>query len=132
MIVGAAIGYLFPDAAPAAVFHASSLQVLSTVFLRLVKCLIVPLLFATLVVGIAGHGADIKRVGRLAFRSILYFEFATILALAVGLLAVNLVKPGLGVSLAAAPAGTGADPAVVRGGAGTHGAAELFRGRRHQ
>ena len=63
-------------------------------FLRMIKSLIVPLLFATLVVGIAGHGDDMKRVGRLAFRSIVYFEIVTTLALAIGLLAVNLVKPG--------------------------------------
>ena len=52
--VGAAIGYLFPDGAHATVFHASSLQVLSSLFLRLIKCLIAPLVFSTLVVGIAG------------------------------------------------------------------------------
>ena len=63
---------------------ATDLNVLSTVFLRMIKSLIVPLLFATLVVGIAGHGDDMKRVGRLAFRSIIYFEVVTTLALAVG------------------------------------------------
>ena len=66
----------------------------SSVFLRMIKSLIVPLLFSTLVVGIAGHGDDMKQVGRLAFRSILYFEVVTTLALAIGLLAVNVVKPG--------------------------------------
>ena len=60
----------------------------------MIKSLIVPLLFATLVVGIAGHGDDMKRVGRLAFRSIIYFEIVTTLALVVGLLAVNLVQAG--------------------------------------
>jgi len=65
---------------------------------------IVPLLFGTLVVGIAGHGDDMKKVGRLALRSVIYFEVVTTLALAVGLIAVNLVKPGLGVSLASASA----------------------------
>jgi len=59
----------------------------------------VPLLFGTLVVGIAGHGDDMRRVGKLALRSMLYFEVATTLALIVGLLAVNIVKPGLGVKL---------------------------------
>src|SRR5213075_1782562 len=54
---------------------------------------------ATLIVGIAGHGDDMRKVGRLAFRSILYFEVVTTLALAVGLLAVNLVKPGRGIDL---------------------------------
>jgi proton glutamate symport protein len=65
----------------------------------MIKSLIAPLLFATLVVGIAGHGDDMKRVGKLAFRSIVYFEIVTTLALAVGLITVNLVRPGEGVGL---------------------------------
>jgi len=74
------------------------------VFLRMIKSLIVPLLFATLVVGIAGHGDDMKRVGRLALRSIIYFEVVTTLALVVGLLAVNVVQPGRGIALQGASA----------------------------
>jgi proton glutamate symport protein len=97
MIVGTLIGWLFPE-------FGKSLSLLSTIFLRMIKSVIVPLLFGTLVVGIAGHGDDMKKVGRLALRSILYFELVTTLALAVGLIAVNLVKPGAGVSLAAASA----------------------------
>src|SRR5678809_242964 len=88
---------------------ATDLNVLSSVFLRMIKSLIVPLLFATLVVGIAGHGDDMKRVGRLALRSIIYFEIVTTVALVVGLLAVNLVKPGVGVDLGAASAKEGAE-----------------------
>jgi proton glutamate symport protein len=107
MIVGVAVGYCFPDRADGTGFRATDLQFLSALFLRMIKSLIVPLLFGTLVVGIAGHGDDMKRVGKLALRSILYFEIVTTLALAVGLLAVNLVKPGLGVSLAVATAGAG-------------------------
>jgi proton glutamate symport protein len=108
MIVGVAIGMFFPDHGPGEKgFQATDLQILSTVFLRMIKSLIVPLLFATLVVGIAGHGDDMKRVGKLAFRSIVYFEIVTTLALVVGLLAVNIVKPGRGVNLAAASAETG-------------------------
>src|SRR5258705_10460981 len=104
MILGILIGYLFPDRLDGTTggFQASDLQVLSTVFLRLIKSLIVPRLFATLVVGIAGHGDDMKRVGKLAFRSIVYFEIVTTLALVVVLLAVNIVKPGRGVNLASA------------------------------
>ena len=83
----------------AGAFTATSLKPLSTVFLRMIKLLIVPLIFSTLVVGIAGHGDDMKRVGRLALRSIIYFEIVTTLALAVGLVAVNLVKPGVGVDI---------------------------------
>jgi proton glutamate symport protein len=95
MVVGILIGWLFPA-------FGMSLKLLSTIFLRMIKSVIVPLLFSTLVIGIAGHGDDMKKVGRLAWRSILYFELVTTLALAVGLVAVNLVQPGAGVSLAAA------------------------------
>src|SRR4051794_5351079 len=78
MVVGVALGYFFPDLPPGAKgFQASDLKVLSTIFLRLIKSLIVPLLLSTLVVGIAGHGDDMKRVGKLAFRSIVYFEIVT-------------------------------------------------------
>ena len=115
MIVGVVVGYLFPDH-PAGVkgFQATDLQVLSTVFLRMIKSLIVPLLFGTLVVGIAGHGDDMKRVGKLAFRSIVYFEVVTTLALVVGLLAVNIVKPGVGVNLSTASTDVGTELAKTK------------------
>ena len=106
MAIGIAAGWLFPDSETAAWFHASDLAVLSNSFLRMIKSLVAPLLFGTLVVGIAGHGDDLKRVGKLALRSIIYFEIVTTIALGVGLLAVNLVKPGVGVSLASAVAAT--------------------------
>ncbi|MDB4880453.1 MAG: sodium:dicarboxylate symporter [Gemmatimonadetes bacterium] len=110
MVLGILIGYLFPDRpAGEGGFQASDLQVLSTVFLRMIKSLIVPLLFATLVVGIAGHGDDMKRVGKLAFRSIIYFEVVTTLALVVGLVFVNVFKPGVGVNLAGATVEQGAE-----------------------
>ena len=109
MVVGTALGYFFPDHAGHKGFEATDLQVLSNIFLRMIKSLIVPLLFATLVVGIAGHGDDMKRVGRLAFRSILYFEVVTTLALVVGLLAVNIVKPGVGINLSSASAEAGTE-----------------------
>ena len=86
---GIFIGEVFPSWEP-------EMKILSTAFLRLIKCLIVPILFGTLVVGIAGHGSELKSVGRLAFRAILYFEIATTLALVIGLLAVNVAKPGAG------------------------------------
>jgi proton glutamate symport protein len=75
--------------------------------------LIVPLLFGTLVVGIAGHGDDMKRVGKLALRSIVYFEIVTTMALAVGLTAVNLVKPGAGIDLGVATTKEGAELAAT-------------------
>ena len=92
MIVGVLVGWAFPESS-------QHLKVISNVFLRLIKCIIAPIIFGTLVIGIAGHSDDLKAVGRLAFKSILYFEIVTTLALAVGLLAVNLVKPGVGVAL---------------------------------
>jgi proton glutamate symport protein len=73
VILGVAVGYFFPDS-KAAGLHASDLQVLSNVFLRLIKMLIAPLIFSTLFIGIAGHGDDLRRVGRLAWRSILYWR----------------------------------------------------------
>jgi proton glutamate symport protein len=108
MIIGAGLGYFFPDSDRSTGFHATDLQLLSAIFLRMIKCLIAPLLFGTLVMGIAGHGDDLKRVGKLAFRSILYFEVVTTLALVVGLLAVNIVKPGVGVTLDGATADSAA------------------------
>lgn len=94
MVIGVIIGVVAPD-------FAQSLKPLSTMFLRMIKSIIVPIIFSTLVVGIAGHGDDMKRVGRLALKSIVYFEIVTTLALVVGLLAVHAIKPGVGVTLAA-------------------------------
>lgn len=92
MVIGIAVGWLFPEAS-------QHLKIVSNVFLRMIKCILVPLVFATLVVGIAGHSDDLRAVGRLAFKAILYFEVVTTLALVFGLVAVNLTKPGVGVSL---------------------------------
>jgi len=116
MILGIALGALFPESARDAHggWAAADLNILSSIFLRMIKSLIVPLLFSTLVVGIAGHGDDMKRVGRLAFRSIVYFEIVTTLALAVGLIAVNLVKPGKGIDLGTASAKAGSDFAATK------------------
>src|SRR5206468_4844689 len=94
MVVGVLIGVLFP-------LFAVSLSPISTVFLRMIKSIIVPLIFGTLVVGFAGHGDDMKRVGRLALKSIIYFEVVTTLALFIGLATVHIVKPGVGVALTA-------------------------------
>jgi proton glutamate symport protein len=96
MGVGLLWGWLFPDVAV-------DLRPLSTIFLRLIKSIIAPLIFATLVVGIAGHG-NLKQVGRMGIKSIIYFEIVTTLALIIGLVAVNLTKPGVGVELQSAAA----------------------------
>jgi proton glutamate symport protein len=98
MVAGILVGWQFPAFAP-------NLKPFANIFLRMIKSLIVPLLFSTLVVGIAGHGDDMKKVGRLALRSIIYFEIVTTLALAIGLIAVNTVKPGAGIGLGAAASG---------------------------
>jgi proton glutamate symport protein len=97
MMLGIVVGHFFPATA-------TDFKPLSNIFLRMIKSLIGPLIFATLVVGIAGHGDDMKRVGRLAFKSLVYFEVVTTLALVIGLAAVNLVKPGVGVQLGTDPA----------------------------
>jgi proton glutamate symport protein len=96
MVIGTLIGYLWPEAS-------QSLRPLSQIFLRMIKSIIAPLIFATLVIGIAGHGDDMKRVGRIALKSIIYFDIVTTLALFIGLAAVNLTKPGVGVQLAGDP-----------------------------
>jgi proton glutamate symport protein len=92
MGAGILAGWLTPE-------FAASLKPFSTIFLRAIKSIVVPILFGTLVVGIAGHGDDMKRIGRLAAKSIAYFWLMTSVALAVGLIAGNLVKPGVGVIL---------------------------------
>jgi proton glutamate symport protein len=89
--IGLLLGWLAPD-------FAVSLRPLSTIFIRLIKSLIAPLIFSTLVVGIAGHG-DLKQVGRMGIKAIVYFEVLTTLALVVGLAAINIVRPGDGVHL---------------------------------
>lgn len=77
---------------------ASRVSILSDIFLRLIKMIIAPLVFATLVVGVAKVG-DFKSVGRIGLKTILYFQFATILALLLGLLLVNFFEPGKIMSL---------------------------------
>jgi proton glutamate symport protein len=98
-IAGAVVGWLDHDVW----LHRNvgeAVKPLSNIFLRMIKSIVVPLIVGSLIVGIAGHGDDLKRVGRLAWKSILYFEIVTTLALFLGLAAVNLIRPGEGVSLA--------------------------------
>jgi proton glutamate symport protein len=92
MALGTLVGWLWPE-------FAQYFKPLSTIFLRMIKSLIAPLIFATLVIGIAGHGDDMRRVGRLALKSLIYFEIVTTIALFIGLVAVNMTKPGVGVNL---------------------------------
>jgi proton glutamate symport protein len=88
-------GILFGASLPG---PAKELGILGSIFLRLIKSIIAPLLFGTLVVGIAGTG-NVKTMGRIGGKAILYFEIVTTIALFVGLGGVNLVKPGVGVQL---------------------------------
>jgi proton glutamate symport protein len=99
-VIGGVLGYL-DHAVWQGVDVTTYAAPLANIFLRMIKSIIVPLVFGTLVVGIAGHGDDLKRVGRLALKSVVYFEVVTTLALVVGLAAANLARPGAGVTLAA-------------------------------
>ena len=106
LVVGLLVGWYistFDDATAA--YYANIIRPFSQIFIRMIRMLIAPLLFGTLVAGIAGAG-HFKDVGRMGFRAILYFEIVTTLALFIGLAAVNILKPGVGVVLpveAAAP-----------------------------
>jgi proton glutamate symport protein len=90
MLIGAEIGHDWPR-------QAANLQVLSSIFLRLVKTIVAPLIFGTLVVGIAGH-SNLKQVGRMGIKALVYFEVITTFALLIGLLAINLSQAGAGVT----------------------------------
>jgi proton glutamate symport protein len=91
MVIGAEIGYTFPA-------FAQNLNVLSQIFLKMVKTIIAPLLFGTLVVGIAGH-SNLKQVGSMGVKALIYFEVVTTLALFIGLAAINISRAGEGITL---------------------------------
>src|SRR3989454_4482599 len=91
LLAGAELGHDWPSVA-------AKLQFLGAIFLRLIKVIIAPLLFGTLVVGIAGH-ADLKKVGRLGIKSLVYFEIVSTIALLIGFAAINLSRAGEGVRL---------------------------------
>ena len=91
MIVGVEFGHDLPDVAV-------KLQVVSLIFLRLIKTIIAPLLFATLVVGIAGH-SNLRQVGRIGWKSLVYFEIVSTIALFIGLLAINITRAGAGIKV---------------------------------
>ncbi|KAI8882309.1 SDF-domain-containing protein [Backusella circina FSU 941] len=92
MVIGILVGRFAPEAGKA-------IKPLGDAFIQMIKIIIVPLVFSVLVIGIAGHGDDISKVGKLAIKTIIYFEVVTTLALAVGLIMANIVKPGVGVVL---------------------------------
>lgn len=91
MAIGVEIGVDFPKGS-------QDLKFLSTIFLRLVKTIVAPLLFATLVVGIASH-ANLKQVGRMGWKSLVYFEIVTTIALVIGLVAINITGAGKGITI---------------------------------
>src|SRR5947207_5008655 len=93
LVLGGLLGYVSPK-------WGNNVYFLLDIFLNLIKSIIAPLIFATLVVGIAG-GGDLKKVGRMGLKALLYFEIITTIALFIGLGIVNLTKPGYGVALTA-------------------------------
>src|SRR5438477_993479 len=100
MAIGIALGIVHPDLA-------ARMQPLGDAFIKAIRMLIAPILFCTVVHGIA-HMADMARVGRVAIKAIVYFEIMTTVALVIGLIAVNLLKPGVGMNI---------DPATINAGA---------------
>src|SRR5215212_615672 len=92
LILGGVIGYFRPD-------WGNAIYFLRDIFLNLIKSIIAPLVFSTIVVGIAGGGA-LKKVGRMGAKALIYFEVVTNGAMIIGLAVVNLTRPGLGVTLA--------------------------------
>ena len=91
LLLGIAVGYLWPT-------FGVAIKPLADAFLRMIKMIIAPLLFSTLVVGIAGTG-DLKAMGRIGLKAIVYFEVATTIALFLGLFLVNVFKPGAGLAM---------------------------------
>lgn len=103
LLLGIAFGYLFPE-------YGKALKPLGDVFIRMIKMIVVPLVFSSLVMGIAGTG-DFKKLGRLGGKAIIWFEVATTLALVVGLVVVNVLQPGVGVTASSSVASTVAEAA---------------------
>jgi proton glutamate symport protein len=93
LVIGALVGWLQPD-------WGNKVYFLRDIFINLIKSIIAPLVFSTIVVGIAGAGA-LKKVGRMGVKALVYFEIVTTAALFIGLAVVNFTKPGTGVTLAA-------------------------------
>jgi len=91
LVAGIVVGHFWPA-------FGVGVRPLADLFLRLIKMIIAPLLFSTLVVGIAGTG-DLKTMGRIGLKAVIWFELATTVALAVGLVMVNIFQPGAGVTM---------------------------------
>lgn len=106
MVVGAEVGHDFPEVAVA-------LRVLSQIFLRLIRTIVAPLLFATLVVGIAGH-SNLRQVGRMGVKALVYFEVVTTLALLIGWGAITVSRAGVGIPLTPPADAAAVSPAAAR------------------
>jgi proton glutamate symport protein len=91
LVLGIVLGYVVPD-------FAVAIRPLADAFLRMIRMIVVPLLFSTVVVGIAG-GGDLRSVGRIGVKAIIYFEVATTIALLIGLVLVNVFQPGVGLEV---------------------------------
>jgi proton glutamate symport protein len=91
LVIGALLGWLEPD-------WGNRVYFLRDIFINLIRSIIAPLVFSTIVVGIAGAGA-LRKVGRMGFKALIFFEIVTTAALIIGLAVVNLTKPGAGVAL---------------------------------
>jgi len=105
MLLGGEIGLERPQ-------FAEHLRVFSDIFLRLIKVIVAPLIFGTLVTGIAGHG-NLRSVGRIGVKSLIYFEIVTTLALFIGLGAINISRAGEGLNIAAATTATELAPSAA-------------------
>ena len=99
--MGVVFGYMFPSAG-------ASMRPLGDAFIRLIRMIVAPIVFCTVVVGIAGVG-DVKALGKAGILTIVYFEIVSTIALLIGLVAVNVIKPGIGMNVDA----TKLDPSAV-------------------
>jgi aerobic C4-dicarboxylate transport protein len=97
IILGIAVGFIFPE-------FGATLKVLADIFIKLIKMVIAPIIFFTVVIGIGSMG-DIKKVGRIGGKALLYFEIVSTFALAIGILIANLVQPGNGFNTSAVEGG---------------------------
>ncbi len=106
LVLGAIFGAFFPQ-------YGDTVKPLGDMFIRMIKMIVVPLIFSSLIMGIAGTG-DFKKLGRLGGKALIWFEGATTLALFLGLAVVNIIKPGIGVNV------TATDATAVTAAAGKH------------
>ncbi|NHM29496.1 dicarboxylate/amino acid:cation symporter [Neobacillus terrae] len=117
IVLGIITGIIFPQ-------WADSLKLLADAFIKLIKMVIAPIVFFTVVIGIGSMG-DMKKVGRIGGKALLYFEIVTTFALAIGLLIVNVIKPGQGFNTAGAKGGD-ISQYTEQAKAASHGAVEFF------